>query len=78
LKFRKIFSLLADSKSAELKILASYWLAQGFDRFLRRISDAACSAYATNKGQKEIYQIKKNILESVNKPNLRLSEAYIH
>jgi hypothetical protein len=34
--------LLADSKSAELKILASYWLAQGFDRFLRRISDAAC------------------------------------
>jgi hypothetical protein len=25
--------LLADSKSAELKILASYWLAQEFDRF---------------------------------------------
>ncbi len=47
--------LLADSKSAELKILASYWLAQ---EFLRRISDAACCMCHQEGGKENVSKLK--------------------
>jgi hypothetical protein len=53
--------LRADSKSAELKILASYWLAQGFDRFLWLISDAACCMRHQELGQRKYSKLKEHI-----------------